>query len=280
MKVSNQYALFIFSLLCLVGCGKETDQLITIETKHGKMVVILFDETPKHKENFIKLAEAGRFDSTEFHRVIENFMIQGGDVFGKEGLSEEPYTLPAEFHPELIHQKGVLAAARKGDRENPEKRSSGCQFYIVQGRVYDETELVTDIKRLQESFMKFITLESNQALKQQYTELYEFGDNTGLNRLMLSKKKELENFYNLNLDKKLRPQQIMTYTTEGGTPHLDDGYTVFGKVLEGIEVMEKIAKSETDAQDKPKDPVFMKVKVEQMEKGRISKKYGYAYPEK
>ncbi|MEX0884381.1 MAG: peptidylprolyl isomerase, partial [Cyclobacteriaceae bacterium] len=127
--------LFLVFFLAM-ACSTEKDYLVTIETKYGNMYAVLYDETPIHKENFIQLAVEGRFDSTEFHRIIEDFMIQGGDVFGKEGLSrEEWYTLPPEFNQDLIHEKGSMAAAREGDNLNPEKRSSGCQFYIVEGRV-------------------------------------------------------------------------------------------------------------------------------------------------
>ncbi|WP_143959613.1 peptidylprolyl isomerase [Litoribacter populi] len=264
--------------LFAASCATEKDYLVTIETRHGNMYAVLFDDTPQHKENFISLAENNRYDSTEFHRIIKNFMIQGGDVFGKEELPEDEwYTIPAEIHKHRIHSKGMIAAARQGDNINPERRSSGTQFYIVQGRVYDQLELTTDMKRLQESFMRYTQLESNRNLREQYTQLYEFGDFNGINKLMLSHKEEMERFYNTNLDKKLSSQQIEKYTTVGGTPHLDDAYTVFGRVVEGLEVLDKIAEEPTGPADKPREPVFMTVKVEKVSKERITRDYGFEY---
>ncbi|HSJ66988.1 MAG TPA: peptidylprolyl isomerase [Anditalea sp.] len=274
----------LFPLICGIilsaGCASEKDYLITIETRHGNMYAVLFDDTPSHKQNFIDLAENNRFDSTEFQRVIEDFMIQGGDVFTKENVPpNEQYTIPAEIHEDRIHAKGNIAAARQGDNINPERRSSGTQFYIVQGRVYDRQELTTDMKRLQESFMRYTQLESNKGLRENYRQLYEFGDFNGLNQLMLSQKEEMESFYNTNLDKKLTQQQIEEYTTIGGTPHLDNAYTVFGKIVEGIDVLDKIAAEPTDRSDRPIDPVYMKVKVDKIAKSRITKDYGYEYQE-
>lgn len=268
----------IAGVIFSAGCATEKDYLITIETRHGNMYAILFDDTPRHKQNFIDLAESNRFDSTEFHRVIKDFMIQGGDVFTKENIpSDQQYTLPAEIHEDRIHARGNIAAARQGDNINPERRSSGTQFYIVDGKVYDRQELTTDMRRLQESFMRYIQLESNNELRERYRKLYEFGDFNGINQLMLSQKEEMERFFNTNLDKKLTQQQIETYTTVGGTPHLDNAYTVFGRVLEGLDVLDKIAAEPTDRSDRPLESVYMKVKVNKIAKSRITKDYGYEY---
>jgi len=260
------------------GCASEKDYLITIETRHGNMYAVLFDDTPRHKQNFLDLAESNRYDSTEFQRVIENFMIQGGDVFTKENIpQDQQYTVPAEIHEDRIHAKGNIAAARQGDNINPERRSSGTQFYIIKGRVYDRDELTTDMRRLQESFMRYTQLESNKDLRENYKKLYELGDFDGINQLMLSHKEEMERFFNTNLDKKLTPHQIEKYTSIGGTPHLDNAYTVFGRVVEGLDVLDKIAAEPTDRADRPIEPVYMKVRVDKIAKSRITKDYGYEY---
>ena len=139
----------IFILIIIIqSCAMNKDVLITISTPYGDMKAILYDETPLHKKNFIELSESGQFDSTIFHRVIENFMIQGGDVNLINDEDVIDYTIPAEFNSKLFHRKGEIAAARMGDNVNPEKESSGCQFYIVQGKVYTEEELTLDINAL------------------------------------------------------------------------------------------------------------------------------------
>jgi peptidyl-prolyl cis-trans isomerase B (cyclophilin B) len=278
MKKSFSLYLLVLAFLSLVSCASEKEYLVKIETRHGDMFAVLFDETPLHKSNFIALAEAGRFDSTQFHRIIEGFMIQGGDVFGKEGIPAESWpTIPAEIHPQLIHSKGMIAAARQGNNGNPERRSNGSQFYIVQGKVYDKTELVTDPKLLSEAFFKFIQLESNIKLKDEYARLYELKEYDSLNSMMLSKKEELESFYGTSLEKKMTPVQVESYTSVGGTPHLDNEYTVFGKIIKGLEVIDKIASEDKDQRDVPVNPVHMKISVEQISKEKITKSFGYQF---
>ena len=190
---------------------------VRIETPYGDMVVKLYDETPKHRDNFIKLVKEGFYDNLLFHRVIENFMIQGGDPDSKGapagkmlGMGDVGYTVPAEFVKGLYHKKGALSAARQGDAVNPAKASSGCQFYIVQGQVYP-----------QEMFAMF--------------------ESRGL---------------------KLNEEQKQLYGTVGGTPHLDGDYTVFGEVIEGLDVIDKIAAVQTDRADRPVEDVWMKMRIE------------------
>lgn len=270
--------LFIFLCASSFACAGEKDYLVTIETSHGKIVAVLFDDTPEHKSNFIKLAEAGRFDSTEFQRVMKNFMIQGGDVFTKENLPPQDWpTLPAEIRPNYFHKKGMIAAARQPDGINPERRSNGSQFYITIGKVYTELELTSDMAELQKSLMKYMELGSQAELKNEYIRLYNEEKYDSLTNLILSKKDELEKSLNVNLTKDFTKEQIEAYTTVGGVPHLDKEYTVFGEVIQGIEVADEISNVPTGYRDKPNEPVMMTVKVEKMSRKKIEKEYGYTY---
>lgn len=272
--------LFALLLVSSWACAGDKDYVATIETRHGKIVAVFFDDTPVHKSNFIELAEAGRFDSTEFQRVMKGFMAQGGDVFTKEDLPPADWpTLPAEIKRNHFHKKGMIAAARQPDGVNPERRSNGSQFYIVLGKVYTEPELLVDFTKLQPAFMKYIQLGSQEDLKKEYIRLYEAQEFDSLTALLVSKREEIEKSLNINATKDFSPEQIEAYTTVGGTPHLDGEYTVFGQVIQGMDVVEKIGEETTDFRDRPIDPVFMKVTVEKMSKKKIEKEYGYQYPE-
>lgn len=195
--------------------SKET--LVEIQTNMGNILIKLYNETPKHRDNFIKLAKNGGYETTIFHRVIGSFMIQGGDPDSKNaqpgrqyGMGGPGYTVPAEFNPKFYHKKGALAAARMGDQGNPRRESSGSQFYIVQGQKQNRATCAQVAKG-----MGF-----------EYTE-----------------------------------EQLKTYETVGGTPFLDMQYTVFGEVVTGLEIVDKIAALPTN-QDRPTtDIIITKVKI-------------------
>ncbi|MFB6257439.1 MAG: peptidylprolyl isomerase [Flavobacteriales bacterium] len=202
----------------------EEEAIVAFHTKFGTMKAKLYNATPKHRDNFLKLVEKGFFDSTSFHRVIEGFMIQGGDPLTKKedpdkkiGQGGPGYTIEAEIRDSLFHRKGALAAARKGDKQNPERRSSGSQFYIVDGRRYGESSL---------------------------------------DKLEKRKKKRLGN------DFAFSQEQVEAYKKEGGTPKLDGAYTVFGQVFEGKSVIDSIAAVPVQSSnDRPVTPVRMEVEI-------------------
>ena len=272
--------LILLALLLMSSwaCGKDKDYVITITTRHGEMKAILFDDTPEHKANFLALAEEGRFDSTFFHRVIQGFMVQGGDVFGKEGLPAEEWpTVPAEIRSSHVHVKGMLAAARQGNNINPLKSSNGSQFYIVQGRTYEELELTTDFPALQKAVFQFMLLDSQRQMKEDYNRLYQEGKLDSLSLLLLSKRDQIAKTLNVKLTKDYSPAQVKAYAELGGTPHLDFEYTVFGQVIRGIEVVDKIA-AEPTTREVPNQPVVMQVSVEKMSRKKIEKEFGYVYP--
>lgn len=232
-KQSNQWffsVLFIGIILstgCMQSANSNNQQQdasyegqvkMLVSTSMGDITIVLHDETPAHRDNFVRLAEEGFYDGLLFHRVINDFMIQAGDPLSKDAEPGEPlgsggpgYTLPAEITPKLFHQKGALAAARQGDQVNPERRSSGSQFYIVHGRVWNENEL-----------------------------------------------NQMEN----SRENPFSDKQREIYSTIGGTPHLDEAYTVFGQVIEGLEVVDRIAGVETGQRDRPvEDVAVISVKI-------------------
>lgn len=270
---------FCLLLVNTFACAQNKDYLITISTRHGEIKAVLFDEAPEHKDNFIALAEAGRFDSTQFHRVIQNFMVQGGDVFGKEGLPPNEWpTLPAEISTKYVHRKGMISAARQGDNVNPQKRSNGSQFFIVEGQTYREQELTTDFAALQKAVFQYMQYGNQQAFKEEYNRLYQEQKFDSLTNLLLSKRDEIAETLNVKLTKDYTPEQIKMYAEVGGTPHLDFEYTIFGEVIAGLDVVDKIA-AEPTSNEIPNEPVYMNVTVERVSKKKITKEYGYAYPE-
>ncbi len=272
----------VANVLMLSACGnKNKDYLVTIKTSFGDMKVLLYEETPLHKENFLELARSGRFDSTIFHRVIKEFMIQGGNVYEKEGTQEpEDARIPAEFVKSFYHKKGALAAARQVDQVNPEKKSSSCQFYIVQGKVWTEAELTIDQYKLNQAMSAMLQKSEYDSLRAAFVQMQQAREFDKMNALAINYKDEIEEVMGVELDKEFNPDRLAAYTTIGGTPHLDDDYTVFGRVVEGLEVIDKIAEVKTGGASKPVENIYMTMEVEQVKKKEITKKYGYIYPAK
>lgn len=250
-------------LLTVTGFAKKTnipkEQKILIQTTAGNVMVKLYNQTPLHRDNFIKLVNSNFFDSVLFHRVISEFMIQGGDPNSKYaqpdvmlGNGDVGYKIPAEFKiPELFHKKGALAAAREGDNVNPEKASSGCQFYIVVGKIFTDK----DLDKLQLSRKQTIhssiyqkMMKGKQIQAEVYKQTHDYSKLKALNdsvMLQIEEKMKTETSYMFT------PKQRETYKTKGGTPHLDANYTVFGEIISGMEVVEKISKEKTNKLDRP-----------------------------
>ena len=190
-------------ILAGLSCqAQQKETTVVIETSMGTIKAILYNDTPLHRDNFIKLVNEGWYNGSPFHRVIKNFMIQGGQ--NADGRLDPGYKIPAEFRENHFHKKGALCAARQGDQVNPQKASSGSQFYIVQGQVFDERTLA---------------------------------------------------IYEERLGKIFSAKQRQAYMTVGGTPHLDGEYTVFGEVIEGLDIVDKIAGVKTGYMDVPVEPV-------------------------
>ena len=199
MKKLILMSLILAGLMCQ---AQQKETVVVIETSMGTIKAKLYNDTPLHRDNFIKLVNEGWYNGSPFHRVINNFMIQGGQ--NADGRLDPGYTIPAEFRENHFHKKGALCAARQGDQVNPKKASSGSQFYIVQGQVFDDRMLA---------------------------------------------------LYEERLDKIFSATQRQAYKTVGGTPHLDGDYTVFGEVIEGLDVVDKIARVKTGYMDVPVEAV-------------------------
>ena len=241
---------------------------VKIKTTEGDISVRLYDETPLHRDNFLKLARQGYYDGTLFHRVIKDFMIQGGDPDSKGapagkhlGAGGPGYTIPAEFHPQLFHKRGALSAARLGDEVNPERQSSGSQFYIVWGKTYKPAELKQMERQM--AMQQEQTVFNGLAVEHraEIMDLRRNRDRAGLQALQ-DKLVEETKARCLQLGKPAyTAQQTEAYTTLGGTPFLDGQYTVFGEVVEGLDVVEKIQNAETLRGDRPKQDISMTVEV-------------------
>lgn len=244
------------------------DIIVNISTSMGDIKVRLYGDTPRHRDNFVKLAKEGFYDGVLFHRVINEFMVQTGDPESKNapkgkmlGSGDPGYTLEAEFvYPKYFHKRGALAAARQGDQVNPQRRSSGSQFYIVTGKTYGASQMSQLDGQLQMAQQQAIFQRLVGENRARIQALQSAGDRQGLMDLQneLIAITEAEAAQN---PAKLTEEQRTAYSTVGGTPHLDGQYTVFGEVVSGMEVVDAIQKVSTDRNDRPVEDVKI-IKVE------------------
>lgn len=236
---------------------------LKIKTTEGDIIIRLYDETPKHRDNFLKLAKEGYFNGTLFHRVIKDFMIQGGDPDSKNapkgkmlGTGGPDYTIPAEFvYPQYFHKRGALSAARTGDEVNPEKESSGSQFYIVWGKTFKPAELkqMEHQMAMQQEQQLF-----NQLTREHHEEIMNLRrnrDRVGLQELQDKLIEQTKTTCKQQDKPTFTEEQIEVYTNVGGTPFLDNQYTVFGEVEEGLDIVERIQNCDTDRNDRPTEDV-------------------------
>ncbi|MGL5981388.1 MAG: peptidylprolyl isomerase [Phocaeicola sp.] len=257
--------LLFIATACETGHKKKGNKMsnknrteVQFETTLGNFTVELYNETPLHRENFIKLIEEGLYDQTLFHRVIKQFMIQAGDPDSKTasdtaslGSGDVGYTIPAEMNTPFFHKRGALAAARQGDEVNPEKASSGCQFYIVTGRKFSEAQLQNmeiQINEQREGAI-FDTLARNH-MKEIY-KMRKANDNEWLLALQDTLEAQAREMADKEEKYRFTPEQIKAYTTVGGAPHLDGSYTIFGEITEGMETVNNIEITKTNRGDRP-----------------------------
>ncbi len=253
-------------LIALISCSKydKNYQHAKIETEYGNIVVKLYNSTPKHTNNFVKLTEEKFFDGIIFHRVIKDFVVQGGDPDTKKaepekiyGEADAGYLVDAEFVDTIIHKRGALAMAREGDDLNPEKKSSSSQFYFVVGKIFTNQQLDSlEIKLYNKKVSMFHDKVYRELMKQMGDTLNNSKLSAKIETLTLAKVDSFKVVTPLN---KFSELQRNTYTTVGGIPHLDGNYSIFGEVIEGYEIVEKISLVETDENDRPKQDIKMKI---------------------
>lgn len=242
---------------------------IKIKTTMGDIMVRLYDETPLHRDNFLKLVKENYYDGTLFHRVIKDFMIQGGDPDSKGapagkslGSGGPGYTIPAEINPKtLFHKRGALSAARLGDEVNPAKESSGSQFYIVWGKTYKPAELKQMERQMEMQQEQSIFAALAAQHREEIMTMRRNRDQAGLMELQEKLTKETKQKSKEIGRPTFTPEQVEAYTTLGGTPFLDGGYTVFGEVEQGLDIVEKIQATDTHRDDRPKTDITMQVEL-------------------
>lgn len=236
-----------------------TSARVLVKTTEGDFTVLLYGDTPKHRDNFLKLAKEGYYDSTLFHRVIKQFMIQAGDPDSKNapagkalGAGGPDYKIDAEIvYPKHFHKRGALAAARQADQVNPMKQSSGSQFYVVTGNVLSDEQVEGLSNQLKGKQMQAVFNRLAMANRDSIIAMQQRGDRKGLEELQNKLVAQTEQEVAQMDAPQLTPEQIQAYKTVGGAPHLDGDYTVFGEVIDGMDTIDRIEKAETDGRDRP-----------------------------
>jgi Peptidyl-prolyl cis-trans isomerase (rotamase) - cyclophilin family len=261
--------MLFFCVIYTVYSQQNKETMVLIKTNMGDIKIKLYNATPKHRDNFIKLVSNKYYDSLLFHRVIKDFMIQTGDPNSKHatkttqlGSGGPNYQIPAEFNAELVHKKGALAAARSGDEVNPLKASSGSQFYIVVGEKYDDNglnqvETKLNGNRKKNQFREYLSKPENKALKNEIAKYQKAGNKVKLDSIGQIVTKRIDEYYKNEPAIKFTDYQRNIYKTIGGTPFLDMNYTVFGEVVEGLDVVDKIASVETLQGNRPVSDVLI-----------------------
>jgi|TARA_B110000305_G_scaffold169819_1_gene187676 peptidyl-prolyl cis-trans isomerase B (cyclophilin B) len=277
----KKIGIIISLMMVLQGCKSDKDVLVNINTQFGTIKVLLYEETPLHKKNFIELVKEGKYDSTQWHRIMKGFMVQGGNVNEKEGTQESlEDRIPAEIISGFMHTKGALAAARQPDRVNPKKMSSSSQFYIVHGKIFSQLSLTIDQFALNQGLSEVMKDPNYDTIAQQFINLQRGNQIEEMNQLALKYVDLVESVQGISLREDISLDRLEAYSTLGGAPHLDNEYTIFGRVVTGLDVVDQIASVSVGRANRPIEDLFMTMEIEVISKKEITKKYGYIYPEK
>lgn len=267
LKMNKLAVILVFTAMFLnVSCGmaenKAKEKMVQIKTEFGTIKVKLFDETPQHRDNFLKLTGEGFYSDLLFHRVIKGFMVQGGDPNSKNaapgqmlGAGDLGYTIPAEINPKFYHRRGMLAAARQGDQVNPEKRSSASQFYILQGKIFRPTELDSLQAKMEESRKNSMMQSRVKAIESDLNKLNAEGKQVELMARINAIRDTVTDLAAKLPPLKFSEEQRKIYTTVGGYPSLDNNYTIFGEVVEGMEIIDKIAALPVNKSNRPETDI-------------------------
>lgn len=280
----NRFLLLLYFVFGLFVASAKKVEIIEIKTKFGLIYVKLYDGTPNHKKNFLKLARQGFYDSTTFHRVIKSFMIQGGDPYSRtEGKKDSVgeggpgYELDAEI--KFMHKRGVIAAARNGDEHNPKRKSAGSQFYIVQGKIYTDEQLNGEENRINgwlknNLFMNMLYESNNKKDRDAYLRYLMTNKRDSLLVIQKKYQPKVDSVWSNRTPYKFSTKDREIYKTVGGAAHLDGNYTVFGEVVEGMTVVDKIASVEVSKPtNRPLTNVTMSVKILKMSEKEFEQRF-------